>query len=73
MRRLFIYIFLFIGLSAYSQQIGKGYVFDDINQNGRKDRGEFGVANVAISNGVDVVLTNDKGFYSLPVYYYNKI
>ena len=73
MRRLFIYIFLFIGLSAYSQQIAKGYVFDDINKNGRKDRSEFGVANVAISNGVDVVLTNDKGFYSLYVHDDNTI
>lgn len=61
------FIALFLCLTAYSQEIAKGFVYDDVNKNGRKDRREAGIANVAVSNGSDVVLTDTKGFYSLPV------
>src|SRR5690554_8131019 len=66
-KNLLIYIFLLIGLSAYSQQIAKGYVFEDSNRNGRKERSEKGISNVAVSNGLEVVLTDDNGFYSITV------
>lgn len=72
-RNILTYIFLLIGLSAYSQQIAKGYVFDDTNKNGKKERSETGIANVAISNGVDVVITDKNGFYSISVYDDNTI
>ncbi|MDR2815229.1 MAG: calcineurin-like phosphoesterase C-terminal domain-containing protein [Proteiniphilum sp.] len=52
---------------AYSQQTANGYVYDDANRNGKKERREAGIPNVAVSNGVDVALTDDKGFYTLPV------
>ncbi len=58
---------LCIAFTAFSQQIAKGYVYDDANQNGRKERREAGIPNVAVSNGSDVVLTDSKGFYSIPV------
>ena len=66
-KNLLIYIFLLVGLSAYSQQIAKGYVFEDSNRNGRKERSEKGISNVAVSNGLEVVLTDDNGFYSITV------
>jgi 3',5'-cyclic AMP phosphodiesterase CpdA len=43
-----------------------GFVYDDLNHNGRKDRREKGIAQVAVSNGTDVVLTDRDGKYSLP-------
>lgn len=45
----------------------KGYVFEDNNQNGRKERREKGIPNVAVSNGVEVTLTDAKGAYQLPL------
>lgn len=45
----------------------KGYVYEDTNGNNKKDKKEKGIANVAVSNGVQVVLTNEKGEYQLPV------
>lgn len=66
-KSLIILSILFIGLTAYGQQIAKGYVFDDANKNGRKDRRETGIANVSVSNGKEVVVTDEKGMYSLPV------
>src|SRR5690554_6651431 len=71
--KLLLFIFLLIGISANSQEIAKGYVFEDSNNNGKKDRREAGVPNVAVSNGVDVVITDENGFYSLPVYDDNTI
>lgn len=69
MKRIFI-VFLFflpmIGLSA-QQSVVVGVVFEDLNNNGRKDAKEKGVENVAVSNGVDVVLTDSKGKYNLPI------
>lgn len=54
-----------LGISA--QNTVTGYVFEDSNQNGRKDRREKGISEVAVTNGTDVVLTNTNGKYELPV------
>ncbi len=54
-----------IFLSAQSSV--KGYVFEDINQNGKKDRREKGIPQVAVTNGQEVVLTNAAGKYELPI------
>ena len=43
----------------------RGRVFEDRNQNGERDRGEPGVPNVRVSNGLDVVLTDESGRYSI--------
>ncbi|HMR19320.1 MAG TPA: metallophosphoesterase N-terminal domain-containing protein, partial [Sphingobacterium sp.] len=61
----FISGFLFV--QAVSAQTVRGIVFEDINQNSKKDRKEKVLPNVAVSNGIDVVLTNNKGEYTLPV------
>jgi hypothetical protein len=44
----------------------QGTVFDDRNANGVRDSGEPGIAQVAVSNGTDVVLTDASGHYELP-------
>ncbi|WP_423820389.1 calcineurin-like phosphoesterase family protein [Salinimicrobium sp. TIG7-5_MAKvit] len=54
-----------IGLSA--QVTAKGYVFEDNNKNGKKDRRENGIPQVAVTNGQEVVLTDASGKYKLPV------
>lgn len=55
----------FTQLSA--QQQASGYVYFDRNENQVRDAGEKGVADVAVSNGTEVVKTNKKGRYELPV------
>lgn len=43
-----------------------GSVFNDINRNGVRDPGETGIRGVAVSNGIDVVLTDSGGNWELP-------
>ncbi|MEO1041304.1 MAG: calcineurin-like phosphoesterase family protein [Pseudomonadota bacterium] len=43
-----------------------GVVFNDRNRNGTQDGAEPGVPGVKVSNGMDVVLTDDNGRYALP-------
>lgn len=53
---------------ALSGQVSvSGIVYEDVNRNGKKDRNEKGIAQVAVSNGTEVVLTDDAGKYRLPV------
>jgi hypothetical protein len=42
-----------------------GVVFHDLNANGRRDGGEAGIADVLVSNGLDVVRTDAAGRYEL--------
>jgi hypothetical protein len=44
-----------------------GSVFNDSNRNGLRDPGEKGIAGVAVSNGVDVALTDSRGDWTLPL------
>lgn len=44
----------------------EGKVFLDSNYDGKLDNGEGGVAGVLVSNGYDVVQTDNKGRYKLP-------
>lgn len=57
---------LFCGILS-AQTTAKGIVFEDLNQNGKKDKNEKGIANVAVTNGQEVVVTDKKGNYVLPV------
>lgn len=52
---------------AFAQNNATGIVYEDLNRNNKRDRSEKGVQNVSVSNGVEVVLTNAKGEYTLPV------
>lgn len=44
----------------------KGFVFEDLNYDGRMQRGEPGIRGVMVSDGKEVVLTDDHGRYKLP-------
>ena len=68
MKNNLIFLFLFFSsLPLFSQQLISGYLFEDLNRNGSKERREPGIAGVAVSNGTEVVLTGDDGSYHIPV------
>lgn len=52
-------------VSLHAQTIS-GYVFEDINRNGVKDKNEPGIKGVAVSDQIKVVTTNEDGAYTLP-------
>lgn len=54
-------------LPSLAQHLAKGVVFDDLNQNGTKERREKGIAGVSVTNGLQVVQTDERGRYELPV------
>ncbi|WP_143884366.1 calcineurin-like phosphoesterase C-terminal domain-containing protein [Chryseobacterium binzhouense] len=58
---------MFIAAMAFSQTSVSGYVFEDSNKNQKKENREKGIEGVAVSNGVQVVLTDKNGQYSLPI------
>jgi len=66
MRRLLICLSLLV-TSVVNAQVKKveGRVFEDSNQNGQYDKGEPLLKGVTISNGRDLVKTDDKGKYSI--------
>ncbi|GAB3335371.1 calcineurin-like phosphoesterase family protein [Larkinella ripae] len=66
-RGLFVGALLSCSALTQAQTTAQGFVFEDRNQNGRKDRAEPGIAQVPVSNGREVVLTDPKGRYQLPV------
>jgi hypothetical protein len=49
------------------QATATGYVFEDRNNNGVRDSGEKGLANVRVSNGEDIVRTDRDGHWRLEV------
>lgn len=53
-------------LSVGAAQAQTGYVFLDKNHNGIKDDNEPGVKGVAVSNQIQVAITDDKGYYQFP-------
>ena len=69
---LFVLCFL-VAHSAAAQpktpqpQLAQGVVFEDLNSNGKRDAGEPGLPGVRVSNGVEIVKTNDQGQYSIPI------
>ena len=48
-------------------QTARGVVYHDRDGNRRRDPGEPGLANIKVSNGQEIVLTDDQGQYALPV------
>lgn len=67
MQKILSICLVLLALPVFSQQIATGYVYEDLNQNGKRDRREKGIANVSVSNGTEVVLTDSQGRYSLEV------
>ncbi len=60
-------VLLLAASSVSGQNAATGIVFSDSNANGRLDAGERGIAGIAVSNGLDVVLTDANGKYTLPI------
>ncbi|MFC1557216.1 calcineurin-like phosphoesterase C-terminal domain-containing protein [candidate division KSB1 bacterium] len=54
-------------VSSLSAQNAKGTVYHDRNANGVRDAGEQGIPSVGVSNGHDVVMTDNQGRYELTV------
>lgn len=67
MNKIIIYSTMLFCSVLTAQNTVKGNVFEDLNQNGKKDKKEKGISNVAITNGCEVVLTDKKGNYELPL------
>src|SRR5690606_8615497 len=68
MKQFMLIPFMLVSVSMlYAQSTVTGYVYDDANGNGKRDRREQGVAGVAVSNGVHVATTDADGRYELPV------
>ncbi|WP_158962771.1 calcineurin-like phosphoesterase C-terminal domain-containing protein [Myroides fluvii] len=67
MKNFIVSLALLSSLALCAQNKAVGYVFEDANANGKKDRKEKPLANVAVSNGTEVVLTDANGKYELPV------
>ena len=53
--------------AARGQEVARGVVFEDLNENGERDAREPGVPNASVSNGRDVVRTDRNGRYSINV------
>ena len=58
---------LFGSLTSLAQQTISGYVYEDLNQNFKKDKQEKGIAQVSVTNGIEVVQTDAMGRYTLPI------
>lgn len=43
----------------------RGIVFSDINENGRREKGEQGIASIQVSNGLDITETDSQGYFEL--------
>ena len=60
--------FLFASLSgAESISTARGYVFEDRNRNGIRDRGEVGLPKILVSNQREITVTKNDGSWELPV------
>ncbi|NNE00564.1 MAG: metallophosphoesterase [Pirellulaceae bacterium] len=48
-------------------QTATGVVFEDVNNNRKRDDGEQGISGIRVSNGAEIVLTNAEGRYEIEV------
>ncbi len=63
----YLFTLSLVSITLSAQQKATGFVFEDANKNGIKDKKERGIPNVGVSNGVEVVKTDAHGKYSLPI------
>jgi len=64
---LFTINLLALCIGIFAQSTVRGYIYEDLNKNGKRDGREKGIVDVAVSNGKEVVLTDSKGAYQLPI------
>jgi hypothetical protein len=68
MKKVFLpFCALLFSIPFMAQTTVEGFVFEDNNKNNKMERNEKGISNVAVTNGLDVVLTNKEGKYNLPI------
>lgn len=65
--RVLCFFLILICINPLSSQSVTGIVFEDTNENNLLDAGEKGIARVSVSNGTQVVQTDKKGRYQLPI------
>lgn len=65
MRRVLPVLLLCVMAGSAIAAEASGQVFVDHDGNGRRDPGEPGIANIKVSNGRDIALTDDAGHYRL--------
>lgn len=73
--KYFLTTLILTGLAAFimsgqlqaqqSATVVSGYVFEDLNGNGKRDNNEPGIKGVAVSDQVNVVQTNEAGYYEI--------
>ncbi|MCA9088406.1 MAG: calcineurin-like phosphoesterase family protein [Planctomycetaceae bacterium] len=56
-----------VSIGQQQHVVARGVVYHDANGNRVRDAGESPIADVRVSNGRDIVVTNGKGEYELPV------
>lgn len=59
--------FLLLSPTLMGSEVARGTVFHDLNENGIRDDNDPPIAGVPVSNGLDVVLTDEDGRWALPV------
>jgi outer membrane protein assembly factor BamB/predicted phosphodiesterase len=64
-RRITLTFILLLPLLSASAEY-RGVVYHDLNMNRQHDTGEKGISGVAVSDGLNVVLTDSKGAFMLP-------
>ncbi len=66
-KSLISFLLLILISSILFSQSATGYVFHDVNENGKKDSDEKGISKVCVSNGTEVVQTDSEGKWNLPI------
>jgi hypothetical protein len=63
----FLFVVLLFALPGHlvGQNTVTGIVYHDLNENGQPDRGEPGIPGVLVSNGSELVATNEEGRYEI--------
>src|SRR5687767_11997863 len=56
-----------VAADASAQATVSGVVYEDANGNGQHDARERGIADVKVSNGRELAITDAKGGYTLPM------
>ena len=64
MKLLFLILINVSLISNLFSQTASGYVFHDINKNGIRDAGEDGLSGISVSNGTDVIQTDEEGKFT---------
>jgi hypothetical protein len=63
-----LFALLVVAADASAQATVSGVVYEDANGNGQHDARERGIADVKVSNGRELAITDAKGGYTLPRY-----